>query len=498
MKEMRRSAILVAVLLIGLSLHLQPAAAAGTTATLYPVADNYPDSKYPDSAYGKVAALYVGNSYDHAQNLWGSERIYIRFDLSHLPKHQVILEARLRLWQFFAPQSDQVYEVHRVLKDWEEETQNWKNQPPCDPVKTSETTAPARTEVPVEWDITSDVKAWYSGGIPNYGTMIKVANETRVAEASSGFWSREYPVEEWKPRLIVTLGQESGKGYIATIGFSGLPNGTDTVVMVDGQRYASILSDVRTDIQLSEGSHSINVTETITRTEGVRFRCENPQIHVSGADSHIFNYTAEYYVTFSTEPSEMFETPKSGWYKENTVLAVKRLGPQTIAVSESARSVFDGWHVDSRKIEEAVDCATCPATEPTRVVVTGPLTVEGRYTTEYYLNVTSPYGNTEGSGWWPRGSVASFSVDRRTTPAQGLLGLFGLQRSFTGWVGSDNFLGLPVEPQGEIVMNEPSNVRAVWEDDWASFTANLAIVSGVMLIVAVIMIAIYRRRRRRK
>ena len=198
---MIKQAIIVAVLFIVLSLHVQVAVATETTVTLYPIADNYPDSKYPNSRYGKVAGLYVGNSYDHAQNLWGSERIYIRFDLSQLPKDQAVFRATLRLWQFFAPQFDQVYEAHRVLKDWDEKTQNWRNQPSCDPAKTSETIAPALTEVPVEWDITSDVKAWYSGDNPNYGTMIKVAEEEDVANASSGFWSNEYPVEEWKPRL---------------------------------------------------------------------------------------------------------------------------------------------------------------------------------------------------------------------------------------------------------------------------------------------------------
>ena len=55
--------------------------------TLYPVADNYADSKYPQlGMYGHMSFLYVGNSYDHVQNLWGSERIYIRFDLSVFPK----------------------------------------------------------------------------------------------------------------------------------------------------------------------------------------------------------------------------------------------------------------------------------------------------------------------------------------------------------------------------------------------------------------------------
>jgi hypothetical protein len=490
---MMKQAIIVAVLFMSLSLHAQVVAAGETTVTLYPIADNYPDSKYPNSTYGKVAFLYVGNSYDHAQSLWGSERIYIRFDLSQLPQHQAVFRATLRLWQFFAPQSDQVYEAHRVLKDWDEKTQNWRNQPPWDPAKTSETIATARTEVPVEWDITSDVKTWYSGHNPNYGTMIKVAEEGRVASASSGFWSREYPVEEWEPRLTVTLSQESSKNYVVTVGISGLPDGGNSTITVDGQRYASILSGSEMRIPFGEGSHNITVTETVPSSEGTRFRCENPQIRVSGSEFHIFNSTVEYFVTFSTEPNSMFETPPTGWYKENSVLDVKRVGPWLVETSEWTRIVFEGWYVNSKKIEEVPGCTTCPSAEPTRVVVNGSLAVEGRYRTEYYLNLTSPYGNTEGSGWYPRDSVASFSVDRATVPAESFLGLLGLQRSFSRWVGSDNFLGLPVETQGLIMMKEPANVQATWQDDWASFTLNLALVFGVLILVVAV-IAAFRRR----
>ena len=165
---------LVIAALLFMSLFLQNATlvAGQATVALYPVADTYADSKYPSSAYGRVPALYVGNSYDHAQDIWGSERIYIRFNLTELPKRRIIMQATLRLWQYYAPASEQTYEAHRVLGDWNETAENWNNQPPWASAKTSDAVGPPRREVAVEWDITSDVKAWYSGDAENYGTCL--------------------------------------------------------------------------------------------------------------------------------------------------------------------------------------------------------------------------------------------------------------------------------------------------------------------------------------
>lgn len=188
--------------------HAAVEARAEGSVVLYSVADNYADSKYPKSAYGHVSALYVGNSYDHAQNIWGSERIYIRFNLSSVPEGKWVLAATLRLWQYYPPASPQEYETHRVLGEWKERVQTWNDQPEWNAEKTSSTVAPSQTEVAVEWDITADVRAWYSGEASNYGTMIKVAKEEHMSDASSGFWSKEYPVQEWKPRLTITLGDE--------------------------------------------------------------------------------------------------------------------------------------------------------------------------------------------------------------------------------------------------------------------------------------------------
>ena len=478
-----KTSVLAVFLLVSALLANAAPASAQTTVRLYPVADNYVDSKYPILAhYGKVTALYVGNSYDNAQNLWGSERIYIRFDLIGLPKNRVIVRATLSLWQYNPPESNETYEAHRVLGNWNETTQNWNSQPSWSPIETSETVAPPRgaqhAEIAVEWDITADVSAWYSGAVTNYGTMIKVAKEEHAQDASSGFWSREYPVEKVNPSLTVELQPDIKSAYVVRVGVAGLASGTPSTITVDGESYASIRTGQVENVILDRGTaHILTVSKLVSGAEGIRYECETNEIHVSTDASHVFVYSAEYLVTFSGEPASLFEMSTTGWYVANTTLRVHRTGLDVVEAGSGTRLVFDGWYLNGAK----------SSIEPETIVVKGPVKVEGRYLAEYYLNVTSPVGSTGGSGWYARDSVAVFFVDTSTAPVEGILSLLGMKRVFRQWIGSNNFIGIPVEPQGSIVMKEPATIEAVWQDDWSSLTPAAVILAlGILILVVAV------------
>lgn len=476
--------VIAALLFMSAFLQNVTLVAGQRTVALYSIADNYADSKYPSSAYGRVPALYVGNSYDHAQDIWGSERIYIRFNLTELPKRRIIMQATLRLWQYYAPASEQTYEAHRVLADWNETAENWNNQPPWASAKTSDVVAPPRREVAVEWDITSDVKAWYGGEAENYGTVIKVANEGHVRDASSGFWSREYPVDEWKPRLVVVLRGDPAFTYTVTLSLTGLSGNATSTVSVDGEPYGSTSSDAEMEIALDRGTaHKIAVSKLVPGQAGVRYACDIDEIQVSSATSHVFKYAAEYLVTFSTEPTEMFQTAAPGWYRQGTIVPVNRTSPDVINTDPGTRLVFEAWYLNNQSL----------AAEPGTIVVDAPITLVARYRTEYYLNVTSPIGQTNGTGWHTKDTVAYFQVDTSTVPAEGLFGLLGLKRSFTHWAGSNNFLGPTTEPQSSLTMKEPTTVEAVWQDDYSSLALNTAI---VVLVTALVGVAVTARKRR--
>ena len=483
--------IVVACLLL-MSAFMQNAtlAVAQNTVVLYPSADSYADSKYPKSAYGShTTFLYVGNSYDHAQDIWGSERIYIRFDLKGLPKNHMILQATLHLWQYYAPKSEQVYETHRVLGNWNEATENWSNQPSWAPAKTSEAVAPARTEVAVEWDITNDVRAWYQGEARNYGTMIKVAKEEHATEASSGFWSREYPVgshEEWRPKLVILLQGEPTMTYAVSLTIVGLPNVLTTTISVDGQEYKSVLPGNEVKMMFDRGTnHTVAVDRVIPGPQGVRYTCDASQVQVSAAASYIFAYTTEYSASISTQPKGVFNTLPTGWYKSGTTLQLNRTGGDVIDTAPGTRLVFDAWYLNTQKLR----------TEPTTITVDQPISLEARYKTEYFLNVTSTIGSTTGTGWYVKDGVVSISVDRTTSPAQGILGLLGLRRSFSGWTGSQNFVGTPMNAQSSILMSAPATVTAGWQDDWSGLFLNVSIILIVVFLASAVGFLAWTRRR---
>jgi len=481
--------LVVALLLFTAILGQNLTLAAGLdNVTLYAAGDNYADSKYPQlGTYGHVPVLYVGNSYDHVQDLWGSERIYIRFDISNLSKGGVIQNATLRLWQFYAPVSPQEYEVHRVLGDWVEGTENWNNQPAWDSTTTSTAVAPDRTEVAVEWDITRDVQAWLSGQAKNYGIMIKAAKEQRVKDASSGFWSREYPVgshEEWRPALIISVQTPTSLTYAVSVSVAGLPGNLATTVAVDGQPYKSVTVGNDTVITFDRGTiHTIEVASIVIGAPNVRYVCDLHEIRASDTTSDMFTYATEYYVNVTTEPKDFFETTAADWYRSGAVFSVKRTGPDVISTNQGTRMIFDAWYVNGQK--------TNP--ELRTIVVDEPLTLQGLYRTEYFLNVTSPFGTTGGSGWYPKDSGASFSIDPTVVPAPGILGVLGLKKAFAGWSGSQNILGVPNEAHGSVIMRGPTTITATWHDDWG---AMLLSVLALLLVAAAIAVLAFVRSRR--
>jgi len=481
----------ILLLFAGLFMQNATLVAGQTSMTLYPVADSYADSKYPKQMYGAhTSFLYVGNSHDREQDVWGSERIYIQFDLTGLAKNRVIAQATLRLWQYYAPKSNQTYEAHRVLSRWNETTLSWVNQPSWAPKETSETAAPPQTEVAVEWDITSDVKAWYAGEIPNHGTMIKVAKEEQVSDASSGFWSREYPArahEQWRPRLIVTIRGEPTMVYTVTVSVAGLPAALSADLAVDGQPYNSLSSTHDTEIVFDQGTaHTIGVSKLLLASPGVRYVCDINQTNVSNATSHVFMYATEYLVNVTTEPRGIFGTPQSEWYRSGALLSAKRAGGDVIYNAKGMRLVFDGWYMNGQRLND----------EPTALPVNEPIRLDARYEAEYYLNVTSPFGVTSGSGWYKNDTAASFSVDTTSMTAPRFLGMLGLRESFDGWIGSENFLGVPREAHGSIVMREPTTITAVWRDDWIPFMVNALIV--LLIVIGGIVLVRFRHRVRQK
>ena len=84
----------------------------------------------------------------------------------------------------------------------------------------------------------------------------------------------------------------------------------------------------------------------------------------------------------------------------------------------------------------------------------GPMVLEARFSTEYYLTVTSPVPGAAGSGWFAAGSTAHATVASETYASAP-----GARFAFRGWGGDASGTGLVSDP---ILMDGPKTALALY------------------------------------
>ena len=133
------------------------------------------------------------------------ERFLMQWDLSELPEGIKIIEAKMRLVcaGYTGDKKGQlVYEC--VSEPWDESA-GYNNKPETLP----------ETRIMADWpkkstyhtiDITSFVKSWYNGSIPNYGLMgFSINTETTN---SALFCSSKFHQEDVRPQLTIIFSKE--------------------------------------------------------------------------------------------------------------------------------------------------------------------------------------------------------------------------------------------------------------------------------------------------
>ncbi|MEM2982983.1 MAG: hypothetical protein QXH17_07450 [Candidatus Bathyarchaeia archaeon] len=119
------------------------------------------------------------------------------------------------------------------------------------------------------------------------------------------------------------------------------------------------------------------------------------------------------------------------------------------------------------------------------------------YLPQYLLTVESPYGRTEGSGWFNKDDTAKFSVAPDAIPMDGLPGFLGAKYKFKGW-GGDLRSTLR---SSEIRMDSPKKVVALWEADYSSAyvmgVVIAALVSIPCIVILKVVLTLKRLRKRR-
>ena len=215
---------------------------------MYPSHDTYIYERYPNTVHGQQNHLDSYELWVASHYLWDA-RTLLKFPIrDNLPSGVTIESARIELYMTVAPASSRTYRIHRILDEWSEHNTKerigatWNNQPLHEPTMTDSIQTGVSTEVMLQWTVTSDVNGFLSGNFPNYGWMIKDAQEDSSEwNLMARFPSREnwdyfYKNYRYLPRLIIIYSYPQGTEP-PTVEISGPQPGTvvtDSVIHLTG------------------------------------------------------------------------------------------------------------------------------------------------------------------------------------------------------------------------------------------------------------------------
>jgi len=182
----------------------------------------------------------------------------------------------------------------------------------------------------------------------------------------------------------------------------------------------------------------------------------NITLTISGPVNESATWGTQYLVTINSTHGH----PRgAGWYYE-LASANASLEP-VVYDSETTRYTFQYWKgcINSRDSNMTM-------------IVNSPISIEAVWQREFYLNLSSQYGDTWGDGWYEEGSNVSFGVK---PPPPNIIGYI-----FDGWVGDEKVQTL----NSTILMDGPKNVVAKWHRDYTQVTmlSTLGLV-GVMALI---------------
>jgi len=88
----------------------------------------------------------------------------------------------------------------------------------------------------------------------------------------------------------------------------------------------------------------------------------------------------------------------------------------------------------------------------------GAMSLEASFRAEFYLTVTTPFGEASGGGWYDNGTIAFASLSRTSVP-----GATGVRYAFVGWTGGASGAGAV---SSGILMDGPKVATADWSTEY--------------------------------
>jgi uncharacterized repeat protein (TIGR02543 family) len=162
---------------------------------------------------------------------------------------------------------------------------------------------------------------------------------------------------------------------------------------------------------------------------------------ISSPSAIAWNWKSQFQLTVS---SAFSSTNGTGWY-DNGSAAYATVVDQIVLGSSGTRYSFIGWTGDA--------AGSGLTSDP--ITMDGPKTAIADWQTQYYLNVTSPYGTCSGSGWYNNGSTAYGYLTNGSVAGAG-----NVFYVFTGWSGDAS--GMDYHQSSGITMNGPKTAIADW------------------------------------
>jgi hypothetical protein len=179
--------------------------------------------------------------------------------------------------------------------------------------------------------------------------------------------------------------------------------------------------------------------------------------------------------------SEFGGTSGSGWYLQDDSM-IPQADVQMKPINSQERFMLTGW---------LGGYVTIPNGEG--LVVASDMTLTAVYSHQFFVNVTSPFGQVSGSGWYNQGSMASLEVTPNSIPAQGLLGLLHVRTVFEGWRGDFHGNSNP----SSLTVDSPKHVVAVWGTDYGLLPLFMgAIIASFILLVVLTFFVLTTRKQR--
>ncbi len=135
--------------------------------------------------------------------------------------------------------------------------------------------------------------------------------------------------------------------------------------------------------------------------------------------------------------------------------------PKTVQINSTARAVFEGWK------GSGTGSYTGPQNNVT-ILMGSNVTETALWTSQYFVNVSSQYSSTSGSGWYNLGSIAIYNISTNVSYIS-----TGTRAVFTGW-GNGNR-----NESGSMIVTGPGEISAVWQVQYLlSVTSQFGNVTG--------------------